>query len=110
MTRVAWFALLAWIALLAACGWLLSRTTITSDLQAFLPEAPSPAQQVLVDQLREGVVSRLILVALEGDEKTGLANLSREIAHRLTDDPAFAYVINGSEDRLQADGIFLLDH
>ncbi len=66
--------------------------------------------QVLVDQLREGVVSRLILVALEGEEKTGLANLSREIAHRLTDDPAFAYVINGSEDRLQADGIFLLDH
>jgi len=108
--RVAVLALLMWLVVIAACGWLIARSTISTDLQAFLPEAPSPAQQVLVDQLRGGVVSRLILVALEGADQKSLAELSREIAQRLAGDVAFTYVNNGSEDRLRADSNFLIEH
>ena len=110
MRRVAVVALVAWVLLVAACGWVISRATISTDLQAFLPQAPSPAQQVLVDELRDGVVSRLILIALEGADQRALAELSREIAQRLTGDSAFTYVNNGSEDLLQADSAFLMKH
>ena len=39
-------------------------TRFSTDMSAFLPRSPNPAQQILVDQLREGVVSRLILLAI----------------------------------------------
>jgi predicted exporter len=110
MRRVAVLALLIWLVIIAACGWLIARSTISTDLQAFLPGAPSPAQQVLVDQLRGGVVSRLILVALEGADQKALAELSREIGQRLAGEVAFTYVNNGSEDRLRADSNFLIEH
>jgi predicted exporter len=110
MRRVAVLALLIWLVIIAACGWLIARSTISTDLQAFLPESPSPAQQVLVDQLRGGVVSRLILVALEGADQKALAELSREIGQRLAGEVAFTYVNNGSEDRLRADSNFLIEH
>ena len=110
MRLVAVLALLMWLLIIAMSGWLIARSTISTDLQAFLPEAPSPAQQVLVDQLRGGVVSRLILVALEGADQKSLAELSREIAQRLAGDVAFTYVNNGSEDRLRADSNFLIEH
>ena len=45
-----------WVLLVAACAFVVSRTTFTTDLSAFLPRSPTPAQQVLVDQLRELLV------------------------------------------------------
>lgn len=110
MKRVVFLLLLVWLVIIAACGWLIARSTISTDLQAFLPKAPSPAQQVLVDQLRGGVVSRLILVALEGADQNALAQVSRAITQRLAGDAAFTYVNNGSEDRLRANSNFLIEH
>ena len=49
-------------------------------MSAFLPRSPNAAQQILVDQLREGVVSRLILLAIEGAEPDTLAALSKAMA------------------------------
>jgi predicted exporter len=110
VSRAGVLALVAWLLLVTACAWAISRVTISTDLQAFLPEAPSPAQQVLVDQLRDGVVSRLILVALEGASQDSLAELSRNIGQRLAGDSAFTHVNNGSEDLLQNDSAFLIEH
>ena len=56
----------AWFAFVVACIAVITRTDFTTDLSAFLPRSPSPLQQVLVEQLRDGVVSRLILVGVEG--------------------------------------------
>lgn len=100
----------AWLALIGASVAIIARTGLTTDLQAFLPAAPTPAQQVLVDQLRDGFVSRLILIAIEGSEPSTLARLSRNMVSRLADDPAFVYVDNGSEDRLAATRAFLMEH
>ncbi len=59
-------AVIAWLAGVAACVVVVARTEFSADLSAFLPRSPSPEQRVLVEQLREGVVSRLILVGFEG--------------------------------------------
>ena len=51
------------LGLLVGCA-VIMRTTFSTDMSAFLPRSPRPAQQILVDQLRKGVVSRLILLAI----------------------------------------------
>jgi predicted exporter len=73
------------------------RTTFSADMSAFLPRSPPPAQRILVDQLREGVVSRLILLAIEGAPPDTLAELSKAVAGDLRADPAFGVVSNGDE-------------
>ena len=55
-----------WIAGLVVCGVIVGRTHFTADLSAFLPRAPTAEQKVLVDQLKDGAVSRLVLIGIEG--------------------------------------------
>lgn len=87
----------AWLALLAACAWILAfRTSITADLTAFLPRAATPAQELLVSQLRDGVAARLILVAVEGADVGELAATSQALAKRLRASGLFTYVANGA--------------
>lgn len=99
-----------WLAFVAICITIVARTEISTDLGAFLPGSPTPAQQVLVDELREGVVSRLILVGIEGADQKARALLSARLAQALQHADEFAYVANGASDRFQADGAFLLRH
>jgi predicted exporter len=73
------------------------RTPFSTDMSAFLPRSPQPAQQILVDQLREGVVSRLILLGIEGAPPETLAALSKTVASGLRADPAFGIVSNGDD-------------
>jgi predicted exporter len=91
------WALVAWLAFLAVCAAIVARTTVTTDVSAFLPRSPTPAQEVLVEQLREGVVSRLILIGLEGAPTEALAGASRRIAQTLRNDDRFLSVSNGED-------------
>ncbi len=109
MSRVARLAIVLWLALVAGSVALVARTTLSTDLSAFLPRSPSAAQQMLVDQLREGVVSRLILIGVEGPAAPRLAQISEALRARLRRDPAFAYVNNGAQELIDADGKFLLE-
>ena len=84
-----------WIGFVLACAVVLSRTQFTTDFSAFLPRSPSAVQQVLVDQLRDGIVSRLILVGLDGADPAVLARSSRHMAETLGADHRFAAVRNG---------------
>ncbi|WP_018990113.1 MMPL family transporter [Aromatoleum toluclasticum] len=95
MTRRFAPALLLWLAFVAACVAVVSQTRFTTDLSAFLPEAPSAEQRILVDQLRDGMVSRLLLVGIEGGDAAQRAQLSRGLARQLRADAAFGTVANG---------------
>ncbi|MBY6261096.1 hypothetical protein EI613_04035 [Azospirillum sp. 412522] len=105
--RKAGWGIAAWLAGLIACGLLVARTPVTADLSAFLPRSPSPTQQLLVDQLRDGVVSRLILIAIEGDTPDRRTGLSRAVAARLRGNPLVAAVENGERTGRGADGAYL---
>ena len=103
MTRATRWALAAWLALLFACVAIIARTQFTTDLSAFLPRSPSPVQQVLVEQLRDGVVSRLVLVGIEGAAQDRLADLSRGLAAPLRASGRFASVNNGEQSGFEND-------
>jgi predicted exporter len=103
VSRASRWALGAWLALVLACAAIVARTPFTTDLSAFLPRSPSPAQQVLVDELRDGVVSRLVLVAIEGAPPERLAEASRRLAAALRASGRFASVGNGEETGFERD-------
>jgi predicted exporter len=84
-----------WIVALLIGSAVIMRTAFSTDMSAFLPRSPRPAQQILVDQLRDGVVSHLILLAIEGAPPDTLAALSRTMADDLRADTAFGVVSNG---------------
>ena len=66
--------------LLAALSLYSARAVrIEADFSAFLPPSATPEERLLVAQLREGLVARLMLVALHGGDEKALAQASREL-------------------------------
>ncbi|WP_036839808.1 MMPL family transporter [Polaromonas sp. CF318] len=101
-------AIALWLVFLAGCALVISRTHFTTDLSAFLPRTPTPEQQLLKDQITEGLASRLVLVGIEGADAPTRARLSRQLAQQLRADPAFASVSNGEPVNTARDREFLL--
>ena len=99
-----------WLAVLLLCGVVIARTQFTTDLSAFLPRTPTPGQQLLMDQLRDGLASRLILVGIEGTDAPTRARLSRQIARQLRAGTAFVTVNNGEPVNNERDRSFLFDN
>jgi len=96
-------ALLAWFAIVAASAWWIARhVAFTADLTAFLPASSGRLERLLVEQLRSGVASRTMLIAIEGGAPPELARFSRELARALAADRRFEYVINGAAEFTQA--------
>ncbi|MEV8470524.1 MMPL family transporter [Ralstonia sp. UNC404CL21Col] len=103
-------AVLVWLTGLLLCAVVIGRTRFTADLSAFLPRSPSAEQRVLVDQLREGLVSRLILVGIEGGDAATRATLSKQLAATLRADARFSAVNNGEPVSEARDRQFVFDH
>jgi predicted exporter len=103
-------ALLLWAALLAVAAVIVARARYSADLSAFLPRAPTPAQRLLVEQLRQGVASRLLIVAIEGADASTRARLSQTMAATLRADPGFLAVENGDAATARRDETFLFAH
>ena len=87
---------LFWLALLALAGWLVSdRVQVSGDLRKFMPEPRTAEQALLIDELGDGPGSRLLMLAISGDEVPVLAAQSRQLASQLRADAQFAWVLNG---------------
>ena len=99
-----------WIVLLAVAMIVAARAHYTADLSAFLPQAPTRAQQFLVEQLRDGPASRTILIGIEGGDAPTRTQLSRSIAARLRSSSQFQTVFNGEGDARERDRAFVFEH
>lgn len=103
-------AIALWLLLLLGCLAVIARSQFTADLSAFLPRSPTPEQQLLVDQLRDGVASRLILVGIEGADETARAAISKAMARRLRASPAFISINNGEDINSERDRAYLFNN
>jgi predicted exporter len=100
MLRAGRIAVAGWLVLLAACAtWLAYRLVLTTDMSAFLPPAATQAQEILIGQLRSGVASKLLLVALEDAPPGELAQASATLADKLSGNGLFETVANGDRSR-----------
>ena len=101
-------AAVIWLLVVSACVWIIRNTAITGDISAFLPSKPSEAQQILVDQLQDGVVSRILLMAIEGGDEAQRVSASKAFLEQLVTLPSLAYVQNGDETRMGPERDYLL--
>jgi predicted exporter len=102
-------ALLAgWLLVLALLGlWVAQRLHVGTDLRSFMPAPATPDQRLLMEQVGEGPGSRLLLLAIAGDDEATLAGLSRGLASKLKADPRYTQVLNGSFDLAALDAKLL---
>jgi predicted exporter len=100
----------SWLVSVAAALWMVAHAHYINDLSAFLPAKPTHLQKLMVDQLRDGPASRLLLIALEGGDSETRARVSRAMARRLRDDAAFSSVENGEALTASRDRDFLFTH
>jgi predicted exporter len=96
-------AVIVWLTFVAACVLVISRSQFTADMSAFMPRNPTPSQKIMVDQLRDGVVSRLILIGVEGAPSPVLAQLSKNMAAQLRTSPVLVAVNNGEQAGMEKD-------
>ena len=110
MTRLRVARIALWASAMVLAAIIVARAHYTADLSGFLPRAPSARQRMLVDQLRDGPSSRLLLIAIEDGDAAARAQLSMAIARQLRADAAFASVENGESVNQERDQEFLFEH
>ena len=108
MTRSGRLAIIVWLLGVAACALVVWRGHFTADMSAFLPQRPTATQQLLVEQLRDGSLSRLLLIGIEGGDATARARVSKALATRLAASSEFSGVQNGDAAALAKDREILL--
>lgn len=85
-----------WVIGLAFLGtWTALKVPVSSDLTLFLPEAASPKQQVLLDQLHQGPGNRVLLASISGGSPPDHTATSRRLRAELRDSTHFLRVANG---------------
>ena len=94
---------IVWLVALMALAGTALHTPVATDLSAFMPSAPSPRQQLLVDQFKQGIIARLMIVGIEGGDATERARLSGALARTLGTSPEFVGVQNGGSEELGRD-------
>jgi predicted exporter len=110
MTRPRVVRIALWMSAMVLAAIVVARAHYTADLSGFLPRAPSARQRMLVDQLRDGPASRLLLIGIEGGDAAARAQLSIAMARQLRADAAFASVDNGESVNQERDREFLFEH
>ena len=115
--RRAWATLLqrqralgVWLLCVVAAVWVTARTTYVADLSAFLPSTPTADQAVLLDQLRTGIATKLVLIGIEGGSPEARSEASLQLAQALRQSGAFETVNNGDASPWQDAGTFLFEH
>ena len=103
-------AVALWAIGVGFCAWQVAQARFVADLSSFLPASPTPEQRLLVDQLRDGALSRVMLIGIEGGDAATRANASRSLARSLSANPLFSSVTNGADAGFERERALLLAH
>ena len=107
-------ALGVWLAALAFCLYQLAHTRFVADLSMFLPDAPTEEQRLLVDQLRDGALTRMVLIGIDGADAPTRARISSAMKQQLENrvgpgpGPVFVSVANGQAGGFEKERELLL--
>ena len=101
-------ALLLWLLAMIACIAVVATSHYSTDMSAFLPKDPDARQRLLVDQIREGALSRMILIGIDGGTPESRADASRSLAATLRTSGDFLGVVNGDNASRELDQELLL--
>ena len=105
--RLSWPVAL-WLIGMSAAAFVVARSHFVAGMSAFLPRNPTAQQQLLVDQITHGALSRTLLLGIEGGTADNRAAMSQALGRRLRDSGQFDIVSNGIDvDEKKVGEIFL---
>ncbi|HUN39904.1 MAG TPA: MMPL family transporter [Acetobacteraceae bacterium] len=87
--------LVAFAGAVLAVVLVLSRVSIRTDMTDFLPSGHTPEARVMLEQLRFGAGTSMIMLGIEGAPPATLARISRSMTTALDRSPLFLFVNNG---------------
>ena len=90
--------LLNWVWLIAASvmvAVVYLRLELSFDLSAFVPRQTTLSHEILIEQIRRGPASRLLVIGIGGASGKALADASDQLKRNLSESPAFVTVMNG---------------
>ena len=99
-----------WLAGLAFCLFQVSQTRFVADLSMFLPQAPTEEQRLLVDQLRDGALARMVLIGIDGADAPTRARASAALKQKLEASPVFSSAANGQSGGFDRERELLIAH
>lgn len=99
-----WLCAIA-LAVLAVC-----RANYVADMSAFLPAKPTTNQNILIEQLTHGALSRTILIGIEGAPHEILAKASKELTAAMQSSHRFSIVQNGNPEATRKDQAFIFNN
>jgi len=114
MTTRLWPRWLLWLLFVAACAVQVNRSTVVTDVSSFLPGPADATQRLMIDQLRDGLSTRILILGLRLEpaaadsrpsaaQTQALVGASRTLRQRLAREPSLAWVSNGDLDALEAE-------
>jgi predicted exporter len=87
---------LFWICIAVIASTLLwFRLQLSFDLSAFFPQKTSLSHDILLEQMKDGPGSRLLVIGLSGADPDSLTEASNQLRDRLSGNEAFINVLNG---------------
>lgn len=99
------------VSVLVASLWAIAtQFKVVTDLGVFLPATTTSAQKILIKQLGKGATSKLLFVAIAGEDEQAIRELNKELATRLRESGNFARVLNGEHDLKDADRDLIFKH
>ncbi len=107
--RRRWPAPLAWLLLVLGCALVLVRTPFLADMSVFLPQDPTPEQRLLIENLRNGALSRTLLIGVDEVPPERQGAFSRALATALRASGDFLVVNDGDPAALEADRKLLFE-
>jgi predicted exporter len=109
--RGAYLTLAIWALLIACAGYVVSqKMEVGSDLRLFLPPPENRAERILLEELKEGPGTRVLLVSLSGAPQAELASASAQLAESLRSNQAFTRIENGILHTEAGTEKFAFDH
>ena len=99
---------LVWLLLMCGGVAVVANSRFSTDISFFLPTRPTPEQKVLVDQLQDGSVSRLLMLAVEGGDEGQRAKVSKAMRQELLASEQFVSVQNGEAAATDGERAFFL--
>lgn len=101
--------MLTWLlAITLMSVWLFVHGRISTDMTQFLPATSKFEDKLIQNQLQQGAASRLLIIALTGDDKTILADINKKLAEKLHQSDLFSRIENGEIkiDKNESDWLF----
>lgn len=96
-TAILWGRSAPWLFLAALAAILLAtRLQLSFDLSAFFPRHTTLAHDVLLEQLRNGPGSRLVVIGIRGGKSAALEEATDRLRQTLAASPLFTSVQNGT--------------